>query len=292
MVSPKSLLSDYDLDNFASLSEPQHGTVAECIAEEARRLGIAVVYGYSEVEKQNQYYNSLMFIDDTGKHLANYRKVHVWPGTEDLHYKAGHAPVVVNWGGVKVGLAICVDVCMSEFITTMVADGGAQLIVVATALVDHPLYQKSPLFIVPTRSLENRCFIAYTDLAGKKYSGMSRMCNPCGECIVSSNTSEEVLLLATISLEDCESVPFRYHSLRRPNVYIMPYATEMPWKKEGADSVNKFFKGRAHYYDRQMEGMYNAPLIAAQALSSYIQRKRQENFGCCFWNRTGREGSF
>ena len=214
-----------------------------------------------------------MLIDSDGTRVANYRKVHVWPGTEDLHYKAGDTPVVVNWAGVKVGLAICVDVCMSEFVATMVADGGAQLIVVATALVDSPRYDNTPLMIVPTRAFENRCFIAYTDLAGEKYSGMSRVCSPFGECLVSAKTSKEVLLLATIPLRDCEIVPFRYHSLRRPNVYVLPYEVESPWKKEERNDVEVFFKNRAHYYDRQMEGIYNGPGIAAQTLSKLITGK-------------------
>ena len=265
-------LSNYDVDNMSSLSEPQNGSAAKNISDAAKRLKIAVVYGYSEVD-DSQYYDSLMFIDSDGTRVANYRKVHVWPGTEDLHYKAGDTPVVVNWAGVKVGLAICVDVCMSEFIATMVADGGAQLIVVATALVDSPRYNNTPLMIVPTRAFENRCFIAYTDLAGEKYSGMSRVCNPFGECLVSAKTPKEVLLLATISLRDCEVVPFRYHALRRPDVYILPYEVEVPWKKEEQNDVETFFKNRAHYYDRQMEGIYNGPRVAAQALSKLIAGK-------------------
>ena len=265
-------LSNYDLDNISSLSEPQNGSAAKVISDAAKRLKIAVVYGYSEVDNSD-YYDSLMFIDREGTRVANYRKVHVWPGTEDLHYKAGDAPVVVNWAGVKVGLAICVDVCMSEFIATMVADGGAQLIVVATALVDSPRYDTTPQLIVPARAFENRCFIAYTDLAGEKYSGMSRVCNPFGKCLASAEMSEEVLLLATIPLKECDIVPFRYHSLRRPTVYKIPYEVEVPWEKEEQEEVEFFFKNRAHYYDRQMEGIYNGPKVAAQALSMFAKEK-------------------
>ena len=265
-------LSDYDLDNTSSLSVPQNGAAAKAIAEAAKRLNIAVIYGYSEVEDAC-FYDSLLFIDSAGTSVANYRKVHVWPGTEDLHYEAGSVPVVVNWRGMRIGMAICVDVCMSEFIATMVADGGAQMIVVATALVDSPRYDNTPLIIVPARAFENRCFIAYTDLAGEKYSGMSRVCNPNGECIASAKTAEEVLLVATIPVKECENVPFKYHSLRRRDVYVIPYDNEVPWKKGERNDVEAFFKNRAYYYDRQMEGIYNGPKVAAKALSSLIQGK-------------------
>lgn len=267
-------LSDYDLNNIPSLSEPKDGPAAKAITEATRRLGIAVIYGYSEVERKEctQYYNSLMFIDSDGKCLANYRKVHIWPETE-YRYRPGDVPVVVNWGGVRVGLAICVDVCMSEFVTAMVADAGAQLIVVANALVDAPKYEKSPLMIVPARAIENRCFIAYIDLAGKKYSGMSRLCDPNAEFLVSARTSNEVLLQTNICLDACENVSFRYHLLRRPSAYMIPYETEVPWKKEKQETVQKFFENRAHYYDRQMEGIYNGPRIAAHALSNLVTEK-------------------
>lgn len=268
-------LSNYDLENISTLSEPVDGPSAKAISQAAKQLNIAVIYGYSEVEN-SVYYDSLMFIDENGVRLANYRKVHVWPGTEDLYYDNGDAPVVVNWGSVKVGLAICVDVCMSEFISVLAADGGAQLIVVATALVDSPRYEKTPLIIVPARAYENRCYIAYTDLAGERYSGMSRICDPYGECITSTKTTEEALLMATIPFGTCANVPFRFDSLTRSTAYVLPYEVEIPWKIEERNEVQKFFSNRAHYYDQQMDGIYNGPKLAASALSNYVIDKKKK----------------
>ena len=104
----------------------------------------------------------------------------------------------------------------------MVTDGRAQLIAVGTALVEHPRYEKSPSLIVPASSLQNGCYIAYTDIAGGKFSGMSRFSDPYGETLASTKTTEEALLLATIPLNACETIPFPYHSLRRPDVYKIP----------------------------------------------------------------------
>lgn len=268
-------LAYYDLENVPSLSESKDGFAAKTIAEAAKRLQIAVIYGYSEIENTS-YYNSLMFIDRDGKRLANYRKVHLWPGTEDRHYTAGDVPVVVDWGGLRVGLAICVDVCMSEFVATMVADGHAQLIAVGTALVEHPRYEKSPSVLVPASALQNGCYIAYTDLAGERCSGMSTFCDPHGNSLASTKTTEEALLLATIPAKSCEAIPFLYHSLRRPEVYKIPYDTEVPWEIEETDKVQTFFKNRAHYYDHQLNGMYNAPSIAAHTLADIVSSKNKK----------------
>lgn len=268
------ILSDYDLEDFRDLSEPQDGPSATAIAKAARKIGIAVIYGYSEVE-DDRYYNSLMFIDRNGKRLANYRKVHIWP-TEN-QYTAGDALTVVDWDGVlKVGLGVCVDVCMSEYVQAMVITGGAQLVVIANALVEGRTYEKTSQVIVPARAFENRCYIAYVCLAGQKYLGASKVCSPSAESIVSTSSSDENMLMADIPLNTHKGVPFHYLPLRRPELYgngAMEYGVEIPWKREHTESVQQFFKHRACYYDNQMANVYSAPRIAASVLASLVAEK-------------------
>ena len=265
-------LTNYDIDmkRVPAVSENKDGPAAMRIAKAARRLNIAVIYGYSEVDN-GDYYNSLMFIDKNGKTLANYRKVHLWPGDETSSYQPGDAPVVVNWDGLKVGLAICVDICMFEFIATMVADGHAQLIAAGTALVDPPTYDKSPSLIVPATALQTGCYIAYTDIAGEKFSGMSTFCSPKGECLALTKTNEEIMLLTTVPLNGVQRMPYRF--LCRPELYKIPYSVELPWEIEETSDVQTFFKHRAHYYDHQLDGIYNGPHIAARALASLVANK-------------------
>ena len=267
-------LSDYDLQNAKHLSEPCNGPSATAIGKAAKELGIGVIYGYTEVD-DDRYYNSLMFINSKGECLANYRKVHLWP-TEVPLYSAGNTLSVVDWEGWKVGLGICVDVCMHEYVSSMVLNGGAQLVIIANALLDGMGCVKAPRLLVPARALENRCYIAYVCLAGERYQGMSRVYSPLAECLVSANTNREVLLTAVIS--DDADIPFCYHTFRRPEIYVSPaaYETEFPWKKQTRSDVQKFFKHRATYYDQQMETVYNGPSVAARALASLIKEMDQK----------------
>ena len=268
------ILSDYNIEDFHALAEQQDGPSAAAITNAARRIGIAVIYGYSEVE-DDRYYNSLLFIDSDGKHIANYRKAHIWP-TEHL-YTPGDAVTVVDWGGVlKVGLGVCVDVCMAEFVQAMVTHGGAQLVVGINALVGGKMYENTPKIIVPARAFENRCYIAYACLAGQKYLGASRVCNPFGECIVSAMSSDENMLMAAIPLNTHKGVPFHYLPLRRPELYgsgAIGYEAEIPWKRDNNDSVQQYFRHRACYYDNQMVKVYNGPGIAARTLASLVAEK-------------------
>ena len=261
-------LSDYNLSDVESLSVPSDGVAAITIANAAKEIGIAVVFGYSEVA-DGRYYNSLMFIDKHGERIANYRKVHVWP-TEASWYTPGDTTTVVDWEGYRVGLGICADVCMHEYVSAMVLRGGAQMVIIINALVDGTCYVKTPLLLAPARAYENRCYIVYVDLAGERYEGMSRLYNPLGDCVVSACTHEEVLLTCTIPLY--VKVPYTYHTLRRPEVYsaVVSYETELPWRKRSREDVKQYFTKRACYYDKQMEYVYNGPSIAAHALAEII----------------------
>lgn len=235
-VFPELFLSDYDLENVASLSETSDGPSAQLIKGAARRLGIAVTYGYSEEVKAphtseaaveravsgekvptTSYYNSMLFISRNGQTLANFRKVHVWH-TEAKYYRPGDKSVVIDWEGLKVGLAICADICMNEFVTSMVANKGAQVIVVINALPDPPLYEKTPLVLVPARALENRVYVVYADFGHEeKYSGLSKIVNPMAECLAAARPRQEDLVIAEICGNP--DFPFSYHSVRRPEVY-------------------------------------------------------------------------
>ena len=258
-------------ENNASDSSMQKAVTA--IQTAAKELGIAVICGYLETADNGRYYNSLMFVDSNGLKLANYRKVHLWASEKEL-YTAGSSVTVVDWDGLRVGLSISVDICMPEFVGTMVANGGAQLVVNANAVVN----EKYPMMVSPARALENGCYVAHVDLAGESCLGMSRVYDPLADCLVSAKTNDEMLLTATIPLY-VEKAHQAYNVLRRTELYnnVIAYDTELPWKRNTAESVQHFFKNRAQYYDRQMEGVYKGPNVAASALASFIREKENSS---------------
>ena len=256
--------------NDASDSGLQKAVTA--IQTAAKELGIAVIYGYLETEN-GRYYNSMLFVDSNGVKLANYRKVHLWPSEKEF-YTPGNSVTVVDWDGLRVGLSISVDICMPEFVGTMVANGGAQLVVNASAVVN----EKYPTVVSPARALENGCYVAHVDLAGESSLGMSRVYDPLADCLVSAKTKDEMLLSATIPLY-VEKAHQACRVLRRTELYnnVIAYDTELPWKRNTAESVQHFFKNRAQYYDRQMERVYRGPAVAASALAAFISEKENSS---------------
>jgi len=275
-----ALFGELVIDDASDFSEVREGTTAAAISNAAKELHIAVIYGYSEIEDTHRY-NSLIFFDNCGECVANYRKVHVRSPVEGNEgnpnkYTPGNALTVADWdAGMRIGLGICEDVCVAEYVKAMVMKGGAHLIVIASGIDDGILSQKTASVIVPARAFENRCYIAYVSLAGETHLGMSRVFNPSAECLVSTATKEEIMLKATIPLSAHEGVTFNDCFLHRPELYndAVAYETELPWKREEAETVQQFFSHRAFYYDDQMKGIYNGPKIAAQALGQLAVEK-------------------
>lgn len=270
------VLTGCDHNNLHAVSEAKDGPTAEAIATAAKDLGIAVIYGYSEIEKSD-FYNSLMFIDKYGRCLANYRKVHICDAEQSIAgYKAGDAVTVVDWENLRVGMSIGEDVSFPEFFRAMVLNGGAQFIAISAALSRLPQRHSTTVF-VPARALENRCYIAHTDLAGEKFVGFTGLFDPLAQSHHSSdpNTSSEFMLTTEVPLDTFQDVPFHYHSHLRPAIYdaVIPYETEVPWNRQTEERTQEFFNHRADYYDRQMNGMYNAPSVAASSLSEVVSNK-------------------
>ncbi|KAJ7383470.1 hypothetical protein OS493_027631 [Desmophyllum pertusum] len=262
------VLTGCDHNNLHAVSEAKDGPTAVAIATAAKDLGIAVIYGYSEIEKSD-FYNSLMFIDKYGRCLANYRKVHICDAEQSVAgYKAGDAVTVVDWEKPKSG-----NVYRRR---SMVLNGGAQFIAISAALSRLPQRHSTTVF-VPARALENRCYIAHTDLAGEKFVGFTGLFDPLAQSHHSSdpNTSSEFMLTTEVPLDTFHDVPFHYHSHLRPAIYdaVIPYETEVPWNRQTEERTQEFFNHRADYYDRQMNGMYNAPSVAASSLSEVVNNK-------------------
>ena len=202
-------LTGCELENLHQVSETEDGPTAEQIARAAKELGKAVIYGYSEVKNNNNFFDSVMFIDKHGTRLANYRKVHNWQ-IAPMEYASGDAVTVVDWENLRVGIGE--DVCFPEFFRAMVQNGGDQFVAISAARSHtSPALCPANVFL-PARALENRCYIAHADLAGEKFLGMTKLFNPLGEYNESSEAKTESMLLAEVPLYTYQDVPFHVTS--------------------------------------------------------------------------------
>ncbi len=77
LLTPEMSATGYDIGELVSLrAEPADGPIFDSVAEIARSAGIAVVYGYPELDG-GDVYNSVQVVDRDGTSLAHYRKTQI-----------------------------------------------------------------------------------------------------------------------------------------------------------------------------------------------------------------------
>ena len=81
LVFPELFTTGYFLshDLMKELAEERSGYTFCELSQRSKDTGVAVLYGYPEVDQiERRYYISAQFVDKQGQSLANYRKTHLW----------------------------------------------------------------------------------------------------------------------------------------------------------------------------------------------------------------------
>ena len=223
IIFPELFLTGYAVsrEEVKRLAEEKDGPSFQELSAAAKDTRIAVVYGYSELDSSSGrwIYNSAQLIDQDGKSLLNYRKIHPWLGDEqqfEAVFTPGNEFSVVECCGVKVGLLICYDVEFPESVRAL-AVKGAQLIAVPTAIsTGFGNYINITQHMIPTRAMENRVYVAYVNHTKGVFAGHSVCCHPNGHVVVKA-VNEESLLLAPIDPNYKPQYPYLVN--RRPTLY-------------------------------------------------------------------------
>lgn len=221
IVFPELFASDYYLthDQMRQLAQASSGSIFLELSEHARETGIGVLYGYPELDN-SKIYNSVQFIDKSGKSLANYRKTHLWlidpsDNTEEVFEPGDDLSNVFEFCGVKIGLLICFDVEFSEAVRVL-ALRGADLVLVPTAVSTKFDISIISDVVVPSRAFENGVYVAYVNHSGgPQFAGASRCYGPTGEALISCGSEEGIFLTEVKALHEKSC----YLTKRRPELY-------------------------------------------------------------------------
>ncbi|MEV6396614.1 carbon-nitrogen hydrolase family protein [Streptomyces sp. NPDC051907] len=214
LVCPELFLTGYAVgDELPRLAEPADGPGARAVMETAERHGIAIMYGYPELDGQDgrggeesgtesasadgpaRIFNSAQLIGRDGRSLANYRKTHLFGCFEQQWFTPGDQLVVqAELDGVRIGLMICYDVEFPENVRAH-ALAGTDLLLVPTAQM-HP-FQFVPEHVLPVRAFESQMYIAYVNRTGPEgefeFVGLSCLASPDGMVRTRAGRGEELV---------------------------------------------------------------------------------------------------
>ena len=149
----------------------------------------------SAIEKEDsQYYNTLIFVNSSGKILGHYRKIHPFQEEKDV-FKAGEKIALFSVHGMKVGVQICYDVRFPE-VTRKLALEGAELVLMPAAFPDPRSEHWNTL--VRARAVENQFYFAAVNrigyaFDGKTFFGHSQIVDPWGVVLNRPNSEERVI---------------------------------------------------------------------------------------------------
>lgn len=143
----------------AEAAEPFDGpwaTALRAIADERR---VTIVVGMFTTTPSERVRNTLLV---TGPGVdARYDKLHLFDAlgyAESRQIEAGEHPVLVDVGGIRIGLATCYDVRFPELFLYY-GRQGAQLIVVPASWAPGPNKQHQWRTLVTARAMDATCFV-------------------------------------------------------------------------------------------------------------------------------------
>ncbi|ANH07392.1 carbon-nitrogen hydrolase family protein [Shinella sp. HZN7] len=206
---------------FGRLASPATGDVAARLGAIARDNTLAIVAGFAEREGAHVY-NSALFTDGIGTN-AVYRKSHLYGDYERATFRAAApASIMVEIGGIRLGMLICYDVEFPENVRRL-ALAGADLVIVPTALPKGASGTFIANHMIQVRAFENQVFVAYVNHCGADdhftYAGLSRIAAPDGKLLAEAAAEGETLLFAEIRPED-------YAKSRSENTYLVDLARQ------------------------------------------------------------------
>lgn len=187
IVLPEAFARDFGEPGsaLAPYAEPLDGPFVLAVRELAARTGAAVVAGmFEESPDPDRPFNTVVLAHPGG--VSSYRKIHLYDSfghrESDLVSPGPTDPVVVDLGGLRIGLMTCYDLRFPELARSLSA-AGAEVLVLPAAWVAGPGKVDHWQTLVRARAIENICWVVAAAQPGPRYCGHSMVVGPDGAVV-------------------------------------------------------------------------------------------------------------
>ncbi len=208
------------------------GYSTEFLMEKAKEHDIYIHGGSMPeiIEGDEKFYNTTVMIDNKGKIIASYRKLHTFDVTlpdgtitaESDRIKPGSDIVNIDTEYGNLGFTICYDIRFPELFRLLALNGAEIIFTPASFTVPTGKDHWEP--ILRTRAIENGCYIVAAGQIGEKTKftafGNSMVVDPWGTVIAKSK-DEPGVTIAEIDLDYLDKIRSKIPSLknRRSDIY-------------------------------------------------------------------------
>lgn len=190
-----------------SAEDLENSETIEFLSEIAQKYNTYIIGGSFISKKGNTYKNTCPVINNEGKLVASYDKMHLFSyyGCDEGKFiTKGSNPILIDINGVKIGLTICYDIRFPE-IYRAYRKAGADLLINISAWGINKEIQWDTL--TRTRAVENQCFMVAVNQCGQIEKndwnlGHSRIIDYKGETISEIDNNEEDAMFADIKFNE------------------------------------------------------------------------------------------
>jgi predicted amidohydrolase len=201
------ILTAADLDRrLTAQGAPTTAAFAATVQERAVRHRIHIAAGMGLAGPDGRLRNAMALYDREGQERVRAGKQFLWH-FDSCWFAPGDAPPVATIDGVPVGLFICADGRAPE-IPRRLAVAGARLFLDATNWVTSgrdpaALPNAQPDYMMRVRALENGCFFAAANKAGREadsivYCGKSCAIGPDGAVLAMASSDRPEMLIVDV----------------------------------------------------------------------------------------------
>ncbi len=225
IVFPELSLTGYECEEkYYSLAEEfPNGDSLKKMSKVAKELDLYIIFGFVEKgESKEDIYNTVALIDNNGRIIGKYRKVHLVEGVETNWFKSGDSYDVFETPFGKLGIMICWDSAFPE-VARILALKGAEIIAVPSAW-ESPKGDDWDI-VMQARSFDNVLYVAACNRVGAdntiSFFGKSKIVGPLGR-VISQGTDKEEIVSGEVNIAVLEDLREGYYVLlkdRRPHTY-------------------------------------------------------------------------
>jgi omega-amidase len=217
-VFPELTLTGFvTLDSDKSALDREHEAVQGAL-DLAREFQTSIVFGFPE-RQNGAPWNTLIFIDPTGRELGDYQKIHLFTAgspSEHSTYEAGTSGTMIEFQGWKIAFGICFDLRFPQLFQAYARES-ADLVILPACWVGGPGKSHQFQTLSAAHAIAGQYYFLSVNRSGSDphfpYEGEALLYSPRGEKIEGETPyklTEEALLQArklSVRASDQESYP-------------------------------------------------------------------------------------
>jgi len=201
---------------LGEISEKIPGPSLTPFLELAKKHRVFIVAGsiYEKIPKSSKVYNTSVVINDYGRIVSRYRKIHLFDAVvvdrvvkEAQNFSAGKTAVIAPFGSMKLGMTVCYDLRFPELYKKY---GKKKCEVISVP--SNFTYETGKAHwevLLRARAIENLSYIVAPNQCGDSSTGVaafgnSMIIDPWGGILARASTDREEIIFAELQREALE----------------------------------------------------------------------------------------